>query len=295
MIKKLEKAEYKQAIELAKKVFDEYVSKDYSPEGQDEFVKFISDPAKVDALDIWGYYIENNLIGMIATRDEMSHISLFFVDPRFMRHHFGTALFEELLKCSNAEEITVNSSPYAVKVYKRLGFVADGEEVEVSGMRYTAMKYNKKSKLRDESKEYTMAELLAEEDNKLRIEARANDRKNIEYQEKLRIEKAQKHQEYLEMKERKHQEYLEMKERKHQEYLEMKERKRLEWEAEKERRANTFEDKTLTCKKCEKEFVWSASEQKFFKERGFFRPSMCKECRKSVKTINNFHKQVEQK
>ena len=127
--------------------------------------------------------------------------------------------------------------------------------------------------------EKTFAELLAEEDERLALEAKRKEQERIEYEEKLKIEKEQKHQAYLEMKERKH-----------QEYLEMKEKKRLEWEAEKERRANTFEDKTLTCKKCGKEFVFSASEQKFFKERGFFRPSMCKECRATTKTINNFHK-----
>ena len=130
-----------------------------------------------------------------------------------------------------------------------------------------------------EEKKYTMAELLAEEDARLAEEAKKREQERIEYQEKLRIEKEQKHQLYLEMKERKH-----------QEYLEMKEKKRLEWEAEKERRANTFEDKTFTCKKCGKEWIWAASEQKFFKEKGFFRPSMCKECRKSIKVINNFRK-----
>ena len=127
--------------------------------------------------------------------------------------------------------------------------------------------------------EKSFAELLAEEDERLRLEEQKKEQERIEYQEKLRLEK-----------ERKHQEYLEMKERKHQEYLEMKEKKRLEWEAEKIRRANTFEDKTLVCKKCEKEFIWSASEQKFFKEKGFFKPSMCKECRSSIKTINNFRR-----
>ena len=130
-----------------------------------------------------------------------------------------------------------------------------------------------------EEKKYTMAELLAEEDERLRLEAAEKERLRIEHQEQLKIEK-----------ERKHQEYLEMKEKKHQEYLEMKERKRLEWLAEKERRANTFEDKKLVCKKCGKEWIWLASEQKFFKEKGYYRPSMCKECRASIKTIKNFHK-----
>ncbi len=73
-------------------------------------------------------------------------------------------------------------------------------------------------------------------------------------------------------------------------YLKEKEKRHQEWLAEKERKANTFEDKTLNCKKCGNEFLFSANEQKFFKEKGFFKPSMCKACRASIKTINNFRK-----
>lgn len=119
-----------------------------------------------------------------------------------------------------------------------------------------------------EEEKYTMAELLAMEDERLKNEAELEEQRKLEEIEKRKQEKEQRHQEYLAEKERKHQEWLE----------------------EKERRANTFEDKTLTCKKCGKKWVWTASEQKFFKEKGFFRPSMCKECRASIKTINNFHK-----
>lgn len=130
-----------------------------------------------------------------------------------------------------------------------------------------------------EEKKYTMAELLAEEDERLKREAEEAERQRLIDEENRKLEKERKHQEYLAEKERRHQEYLAEKERRHQ-----------EWLAEKERRANTFEDKMLTCKKCGKEFLWSASEQKFFKEKGFFRPSMCKECRASIKVINNFRR-----
>lgn len=130
-----------------------------------------------------------------------------------------------------------------------------------------------------EEKKYTMAELLAEEDERLKREAEEAERQRLIDEENRRLEKERKHQEYLAEKERRHQEYLAEKERRHQ-----------EWLAEKERRANTFEDKMLTCKKCGKEFLWSASEQKFFKEKGFFKPSMCKECRASIKVINNFRR-----
>ena len=41
-----------------------------------------------------------------------------------------------------------------------------------------------------------------------------------------------------------------------------------------------YEDKTLVCKECGKEFVFSAGEQEFYAERGFQNePQRCKECR----------------
>ena len=119
-----------------------------------------------------------------------------------------------------------------------------------------------------EEKKYTMAELLAEEDARLAKEAEEAEKKRIAEEARIKEEKEKAHQEYLAEKERRHQ----------------------EWLAEKERRENTFEDKTLTCKKCGKEFIWTANDQKFFKEKGFFRPSLCKECKASIKVINNFHK-----
>ena len=36
--------------------------------------------------------------------------------------------------------ITVNSSPYAVDVYKKLGFVIEEDEQTVDGIRFTKMK-----------------------------------------------------------------------------------------------------------------------------------------------------------
>lgn len=45
-----------------------------------------------------------------------------------------------------------------------------------------------------------------------------------------------------------------------------------------------FEDRTLTCRDCGNEFVFSASEQEFFAEREFTNdPSRCPECRASRK------------
>jgi len=45
-----------------------------------------------------------------------------------------------------------------------------------------------------------------------------------------------------------------------------------------------FKDKTLVCKDCGQEFVFSAGEQEFYAEKGFQNePMRCKECRVSKK------------
>lgn len=45
-----------------------------------------------------------------------------------------------------------------------------------------------------------------------------------------------------------------------------------------------YEDKTLTCKECGAEFVFSAGEQEFYAEKGFeHEPQRCKSCRSARK------------
>ena len=46
-----------------------------------------------------------------------------------------------------------------------------------------------------------------------------------------------------------------------------------------------YEDKTLVCKECGKEFVFTAGEQEFYAERGFQNePQRCKACRDARRT-----------
>ncbi len=46
-------------------------------------------------------------------------------------------------------------------------------------------------------------------------------------------------------------------------------------------------DKTIQCKDCGKDFVWTEDEQAFYQEKGFNAPLRCKECR--VKARANFN------
>lgn len=61
-------------------------------------------------------------------------------------------------------------------------------------------------------------------------------------------------------------------------------------ETDKKEKDNKPKDITIKCKKCEKEWTWTIAEQQFYKEKGFFKPSLCKDCRKKMKVVNNFHK-----
>lgn len=48
-----------------------------------------------------------------------------------------------------------------------------------------------------------------------------------------------------------------------------------------------YQDKTLTCRDCGNEFVFSASEQAFFAEKGFQnKPSRCTACRAARRAQN---------
>ena len=48
-----------------------------------------------------------------------------------------------------------------------------------------------------------------------------------------------------------------------------------------------MEDKTIVCKDCNNEFVFTAGEQEFFAQKGFSEPVRCKDCRDAKKARNN--------
>ncbi|MBQ8080564.1 MAG: zinc-ribbon domain containing protein [Clostridia bacterium] len=49
-----------------------------------------------------------------------------------------------------------------------------------------------------------------------------------------------------------------------------------------------YQDKTLVCRDCGKEFVFTAGEQEFYAEKGFQNePTRCRECRQAHKAQRN--------
>lgn len=132
---------------LVTKVFMEFEAPDYTDEGiQTFFDTALHNQEFMDQLDIRGAYINKKLTGIIATRNNGSHIALFFVDGEYHRQGIGRRLFEAALKNSSSNELTVNASPYAREIYHHLGFKDTNTEQTVMGIRFIPMIYRSKTR-----------------------------------------------------------------------------------------------------------------------------------------------------
>lgn len=132
------------AIDLIWTTFMQFEAPDYSEEGIQSFRDFIEKKEIANTLEFWGAYDDNELKGVIATREERKHICCFFVKAQYHRQGIGRKLWEYLLENNPNEIITVNSSPYAVPVYHKLGFVDTDTEQLADGIRYTPMRFEQR-------------------------------------------------------------------------------------------------------------------------------------------------------
>jgi GNAT superfamily N-acetyltransferase len=132
---------------LIKKVYDEFVSIDYSKEGNRFFYDWIK-PLKIaerqcNQINLWVAFIDSKLVGMIEIRDN-KRISLLFVDKAYQRQGIAKKLIDESLKeCirrdPKLEKVYVHASPYSISIYKKLGFIETDNMREENGMKYLPM------------------------------------------------------------------------------------------------------------------------------------------------------------
>jgi len=152
MIREIEQKDLKEAVNLVNTVFNEFVAGDYSQEGQKTFRDYLEFKFEELSQDLnnghkkmWGFYENEKIIGVIGTRDRF-HISLMFVSKDHQKRKVASKLFTTVVDSlkedenSKSFEMTVNSSPYAVKIYERLGFRATDNEQIKNGIRFTPMK-----------------------------------------------------------------------------------------------------------------------------------------------------------
>ena len=148
LIRTINENEWEEAMNLAWDTFILYEAPEYTKEGITSFRNFVRDPI-LKTLFIEGKYnvlaaFNNNIIvGIIGVRNE-THISLLFVDSEYHKKGIARRLvektFERTYEKYGKREMTVNSSPYAVGFYHKMGFVDTDIEQTTDGIRYSPMK-----------------------------------------------------------------------------------------------------------------------------------------------------------
>lgn len=150
--------EMKQEDEIAvwgvvNRTFNEFITPTYSIEGVESFFRYVN-PESLSQLFKEGYpnftavvaEVNSQIVGVISfgVRDNECHITLLFVDGQYHRRGIAKELLNAMLDIcrnhnSDLSEITVNSSPYAVMIYEKMGFKQTDCEQIIDGIRFTPM------------------------------------------------------------------------------------------------------------------------------------------------------------
>ena len=144
-IEELKLENLEEAIRVIEITFLKFEAPDYSKEGVENFFKFANYETIKENLNrnmkIYVAKVKEKIVGVIGYKDNL-HINLLFVLEKYQYNGIAKALYNEVIKnCRNAEtkRITVNSSPYAHDVYKKLGFIDDDKIHEVDGIKFYPM------------------------------------------------------------------------------------------------------------------------------------------------------------
>ena len=142
-VRRLAPEEIPAALELCWQVFLQFEAPEYPAEGVAAFRASLDDEERTRRLDFYGAFDGEKLVGVLCMRAPQ-HIGGFFVDAAYHRRGIGRRLFEAMRQDYEKQVFTVNSSPYAVEVYRRLGFVPTDTEQLTDGLRYMPMRFEER-------------------------------------------------------------------------------------------------------------------------------------------------------
>ena len=142
--------DWEPAMKLAWETFLIFEAQEYGEEGIESFRDFISDQ-RLKNMFLKGEYqmmvalYKDEIIGFITVRNR-SHISLLFVNKKYHRQGIGSILIERmgeyLITEVGVDYMTVDSAPYALEFYHKLGFWDLAPRQQKQGIIYTSMKKN---------------------------------------------------------------------------------------------------------------------------------------------------------
>ena len=136
-----------QVCELVARVFNEFVAPGFAPHGIREFFRYVH-PEAMQLRWQKGHFAlvavaGDQIVGAIEMMPP-DHVSLLFVDASHQRRGISRELLCRSIDVCRTQEpgitdISVNSSPNAVLMYERLGFVQQQSEQEINGIRFVPM------------------------------------------------------------------------------------------------------------------------------------------------------------
>lgn len=130
---------------LVRDVFDEFVAPDFSEEGVDGFLQYAHPRALARRCEGHHFVLVaargDELLGMIEV-GRFEHIGMLFVAQRgrgIARQLVHRALAVCKVKRPGLSRVTVHSSRYAEPIYRKLGFVTEGDERTEGGITFLPM------------------------------------------------------------------------------------------------------------------------------------------------------------
>ena len=143
-VRKIGKEQLDEALGLVWEVFLQFVAPDYSEEGVKSFRDFMKSEEMIASLEFfWGLRKTGAARRHRHQRKPKASLPLLFVKAQYHRQGIGRKLWEYVLGNSPHKALTVHASPYAVPIYRQLGFVETGGEQIADGMRFTPMKFER--------------------------------------------------------------------------------------------------------------------------------------------------------
>jgi GNAT superfamily N-acetyltransferase len=145
--REIKNGEELRACQLVMESFNEFVAPDYSEKGVIEFSKYLN-PQFMQQRSVNNHFVivaldKDTITGMIEVRN-YNHISLLYVKKEYLKRGIAkklleTAIDKSLKHNTNISLIEVNSSPFAIQIYEKLGFVKTDTEQVKNGIRFTPM------------------------------------------------------------------------------------------------------------------------------------------------------------
>lgn len=149
-LKQMTGKELESGFELIRRVFGQFAAPDCTPEGAACFTGSYLDSEAVRAefaqekQEMFGAFADGKLIG-ISTISDKDRIAFLYVDGPSQRQGTGA----ELLHCAydqvmlrGGAKITADVFPRAAAFFSAMGFVAKGEQYDLSGMPVIPMEFD---------------------------------------------------------------------------------------------------------------------------------------------------------